>query len=54
MTKCDFCKALLPNGKCYWTLQGSREADCEIAIKNMVKAFQGRESNKDNKKKRWL
>ena len=51
MTKCDFCKASLPNGKCYWTLQGSREDDCKKAIKLMVEALRGEPTSK---KKKWL
>lgn len=51
MTKCDFCEQSSPSGKCYWSTQVSREYDCEKAIKRMIKALQGAESNN---KRKWL
>lgn len=45
MMKCDFCKKSMPNGECTWLLAGSREADCEKAIKRMVEAL-GQEPKK--------
>ena len=40
LSKCDFCTGSLPDGKCKWIMcEGTREAECEIAIKRMVKAF---------------
>ena len=40
MTKCDFCTKSGPNGKCFWSMQSTRETDCRKAIELMVKALQ--------------
>lgn len=50
MTKCDFCTKSSPDGRCYWTSVMTRESDCKIAIKNMVEALKG---NNSEKKGRW-
>lgn len=39
MTKCDFCTKSTPNGKCYWSMQSSREEDCKQAIEKMVETL---------------
>lgn len=49
MKKCDFCEQSSPSGKCHWSLQASREADCKKAIKNMVKVL-GEKSVKKHKR----
>lgn len=39
MTKCDFCTASTPSGKCSWELQSNRGDDCKKAIKRMTEAI---------------
>lgn len=39
MKKCDFCTKSDPSGKCYWSMQGARESDCEKAIKKMTEVL---------------
>ena len=46
MTKCDFCTMSDPTGKCFYLSTMARKSDCEKAIKQMVKALQGANSNK--------
>ncbi len=41
--KCDFCEKSLPNGKCYWSSQCSREDDCRKAIKRMMSVIKDSE-----------
>lgn len=38
MTKCDFCTKS-HEGKCFWTFQSEREADCKEAIELMIKTL---------------
>ena len=53
MTKCDFCTKSLPNGECWWN-SIARESDCKIAIKNMVEALKGNNSEKKGRWNRWI